>query len=253
MSFKCNYLLSTGNSSIIDCRSILKDKNKKSTVVKGESFVSSDISTGHFSLSLSLNGFTLFEEYPKKSVVNGMDFFYINSGDFYMLKDEYNKNSIYLSESIQDGSEIVYDQKDIDSGSIAIQENTGVGVWENLTIPELTGQIYGSQPLDAEDFFDRWNVFFNKKKVNVEDSLEIDQMTGISFAYKKGINLTEIKTNDFDIYGTGVLPNQSELYIDGLKKERKTFIEMNTGIVMIKVGIESKKEIQEDIKTTFSL
>ena len=66
MSFKCNYLLSTGNSSIIDCRSILKDKNKKSTVVKGESFVSSDISTGHFSLSLSLNGFTLFEEYPKK-------------------------------------------------------------------------------------------------------------------------------------------------------------------------------------------
>ena len=253
MSFKCNYILSTGNSDIVGSRGFLKVKNKKTSSIEGSAIVQSNISTGHFSLDLSLDGLTFFEEYPIETTINGVDFFNIESGDFYMLKDQYDENIVYFSQLIEDGSEFIYDQKDIDSGVFAIKEDTGVGTWEGSTISELTGQISEFPPLDINDFFDRWKVFFNKKKINIEDSTAIDNITGFSFAYKKEDGLTEIRTNNFDVYGTGVLPKQSDLYIDGLKKDRDLFLEINTGITMIKLGVESKRNFQEQIETNFSL
>jgi hypothetical protein len=246
------YLLSTGVDDIVGCRDFLKKKNNTSNIINETSFISAEILTGHFSTRVSVNGKTLFEEYPEIKNVNGTDFFNIDSGDYYVTIEENGSTLLYFNDLyLQNSDFVVYDSKDIDSGSLTLQEDTGFGVWESTTIPELTGVILESPPTGLNDLFDRWGVFFNGERVSLQDSSYLDTITGKAFIYKKDPFLTEIKPMTFDVYGSGVIPNQSDYYIKGLEKEQNSIIEMYTGVTLIETGVPAKVNIQEDITNNF--
>lgn len=247
------YLLSTGETGVLGCREVLKEKNRTSNVLNGVCLLSNEILTGHFCTKVSLNGLTLFEEYPETTIINGKKFFSIDSGDYYVTKDQDNSSILYFSNdlSVNDGDFIVYDEKPVDSGAFSLQESTGVGVWEGTTIPELTGVITNNPPVDIDDLFDRWGVFFNKKRVTRNESSDIDQLTGSAFIYQKDENLTEIQIDYFDVIGTGVIKDQSDLYISGLEKDQNSFLELYTGVNLIETGVSAKVYIEEEIVNSF--
>lgn len=247
------YLLSTGNSGVVSSRNFLKKKNNTSNVINGSALISTSILTGHFSTRVSLNGKTLFEEYPEITNINGTNFFNIDSGDYYVTIEENGSTSLYFNNlDLQVSDFVVYDSKNIDSGSFTLQENSGVGNWENITIPELTGVITENPPSDLNDLFDRWGVFFNGERVSLQDSSYLDTLTGKAFIYKKDPFLTEIKPNTFDVYGSGVIPSQSDYYIKGLEKDRNSILELYTGVTIIETGISATVDIEEDIINNFT-
>jgi hypothetical protein len=247
------YLLSTGVDGVVGCRNFLKKKNNISNVVNETSFISADILTGHFSTRVSLNGKTLFEEYPEITNINGIDFFNIDSGDYYVTIEENGSTLLYFNNLDLQGSDfVVYDSKNIDSGAFTLQEITGDGVWENTTIPELTGIISESPPTGLNDLFDRWGLFFNGERVSLQDSYYLDTLTGKAFMYKKDTAMTEINPITFDIYGSGVIPNQSDYYIKGLEKEQNSILEMYTGVTIIETGVTATVEFEEDIINNFT-
>jgi hypothetical protein len=247
------YLLSTGVNGVVGCRDFLKKKNNTSNVVNNTSFISADILTGHFSTRVSLNGKTLFEEYPEKTNINGKEFFNIDSGDYYVTIEENESTLLYFNDlDLQSSDFVIYDSKNIDSGAFALQEITGYGVWENTTIPELTGVISESPPTDLNDFFDRWGVFFNGERFSLQDSSYLDTLTGKAFIYKKDPFLTEINPITFDVYGSGVISNQSDYYIKGLEKEQNCILEMYTGVTIVEIGVPATVEFEEDIINNFT-
>jgi hypothetical protein len=246
------YLLSTGVDDVVGCRGFLKKKNNTSNIINETSFISADILTGHFSTRVSLNGKTLFEEYPEITNINGTDFFNIDSGDYYVTIEENGSTLLYFNNlDLQTSDFVVYDSKDLDSGAFTLQEITGVGVWESTTIPELTGAIVESPPNDLNDLFDRWGVFFNGERVSSQDSSYLDALTGKAFVYKKDPFLTEIKPETFEVYGSGVIPNQSDYYIKGLEKDQNSILELYTGVTIIEAGVSATVDIEEDITNNF--
>ena len=152
MNNEFEYLIITGSDSIVENRDDIEIKNKESTVFNNYIKISKNILTGHFSTRVSVGGKTLFEEYPDLQVINGTEYFSIESGDYFVKTDYYNDGTIYFKDSTLNGLVAVYESKEIDSGSMAFQSSTGLGVVENSTIPEITGKLNQDPPSDINDF-----------------------------------------------------------------------------------------------------
>lgn len=254
MSILSNYSLSTGDFFITGCRPLIKKKNLNSTVINNSSTISQAIITGNFTSKISINGITLFEEYPMETIINGQSFFSINTGDYYTTFDINGSRVAYFDNfDVTDGDVVISDQKDIDSGVVTYQESTGIGVWENTTIPELTGSIIDSPPTDLVDLFDRWDIFFTGRKVGISESSSLDLLTGKAFIYEKQNDLLSVEFNGYDIYGTGVIPSQSDFYQNGFEKDDDSFLELHTGVTLLRMGIASETSEKETIINNFSL
>jgi hypothetical protein len=247
------YLLDTGSETIPEDQTQLKRKNVNK-IFSGSSVPVSYIDlTGHFSTRVSVNGRTLFEEYPNSQFVNGVEYFSIDSGDYFVTKDFNNNNFFYFKESYPNGSKIIYERTDFDSGFLEIKNDSGSNSMEFITIPNITGQITEDEPLDISDFFDRWGLFFEGESIYEENYAEFDLETGRVFAYKKDGELYSFKGETQDVFGIGFSPNQNDLYVDGLEKDLISSLELYSGVTMIETGIAGDIFIQKEKQNRFKI
>ena len=253
MNDEFEYLIITGSDSILENRDDIEIKNEESTVFNNYIKISKNILTGHFSTKVSVGGKTLFEEYPDLQVINGTEYFSIESGDYFVKTDYYNDGTIYFKDSTLNGLVAVYESKEIDSGSMAFQGSTGLGVVEDVTIPEITGKLNQDPPSDINDFFNRWDFFFDGTKVYEHNYDLFDSKTGKAFAYKKNEDLFEITGYNINIYDLGFLPKQFVLYVNGLEKSLNSTLEIYKGVSTIETGVYSSIEVEESKTNNFYL
>lgn len=249
-----NYIYQTGESYITGDRLLNVQQNKESTVFNGYFTAGENELTGHYSLRLSADGLTLFEEYPNVFNISGQDFYYINTGDFYVTTDFDNSYSVFLKQTQKfNGTRAIYKRKTYDTGALVLQSSTGVDLWENSTLPNLISELSGepSPPIDNEDLYDRWDVFFEGYKTSFNDLSYNDSLTGRAFAYKKRENVEELEFGFYDLYGQTVVPKSVEIYVGGLQKSKDSILELYSGIDSIKTGIDSSVIIETGVYNKF--
>ena len=253
MNENFEYLLNTGSQSVLENRETLESKNRVSTIFNNYIDISKSILTGHFSIRVSVNGETLFEEYPDLQIINQVEYFSIESGDYFVTTDFNDNGRVYFNGEYPNGTEVVYEAKDVDSGSLSFQSSTGLGVVQSSTIPEITGKLITNPPSDLNDFFDRWDFFFDGVKTYEYEYQNLDDKTGIAFAYEKNQDLFQVTGYNSDVYGLSFLPKQRDLYVDGLEKPPTSTLELYNGVNTIETGVYSSINIETNKTNNFYL
>lgn len=247
------HIYNTGSSSIIENRQEIKEKNYISNITNNSAYIPKSIMDGHFTTRVSINGKTLFEEYPTSQTVEGQEYFNINSGDYFATKDFNSSSNIFFRQQYPNETVVSIDSKSYDSGAFSQQTSTGSGVFQNTTIPDVTGKISGDTPLDINDFFDRWDLFFNGSMVNDNQYSQYDLETGMVFTYKKDLNFTEITGENYDLYGGSFIPSQTDMYVNGDEILKNQLLELYTGVTIIETGVSSEINISKEKINNFNL
>lgn len=247
------HIYNTGSSSVIENRQEIIEKNYISIISNNSAYIPNSIMTGHFTTRVSVNGKTLLEEYPIDQIIEGQVYFSINSGDYFTTKDFNSSSKIFFRNEYPDGTKVNVDSKSYDSGAFSQQSVTGVGIFQNTTIPDVTGKISGDTPTGINDFFDRWDLFFNGDMVSENQYSQYDTQTGIAFTYKKSLNFIEITGNNYDLYGSNFIPTQTDMYLNGQEVLKDELLELYTGVNTIATGVASEISISKEKINTFNL
>lgn len=234
-----NYNISTGESTIDGSIVFIKDQNIPASFSRRKFNASRDFLTGSNTLIVSLNSQTMFEEEPIVDQANNENVFFVNEADFYVTYDYDNSNYFYFNDiNIENDDNVIYDIKEKNSGAFVLKSSTNINSWETETIPDLISNIEDS-PADIDDLFEKWMVFVNGQKVERLDSSDLDYITGKVFVHKKDQNTLELNQNIGDVFGQEFLKDQVKVYVNGMKQKKNIFLQLYTGISLIKTGIEA--------------
>ena len=236
MNFEYN--ISTGEDIISGSFFTNKELNFRTSFHSAGHSFDGQVLSGSQTVLASLNSQTLLEETPSVDEINNIKYFSVETGDFYVTKDTDNKNNLYFNGFDANRNDIIlYDKKELYTGAAETKTSTGAGSWEDETISGLIQKADGN-PADINDLFDNWIVFMNGQKVKIDDSSELDLVTGKAFAYKKEENILTLNGDNADIYGQEFLEENINLYVNGLKQTEELLMKLYTGVSLIKTGVE---------------
>lgn len=205
-------------------------------------------------MQLSSNGQTLFEEVPTETAGPNETIYQTFSGDFFLktgTSNDLDKSKIFPSSGtpLKAGYNVKYEKY---TGKSAIGLGTGsLGVG-----PALTSGISGiSQAYD----FDGYDYFLNGQKVYSGvgcgvsagigsqfmlgfDSAQGGVVTSVNksnfkaFAFIKQRNINQITGIQPDIYGSSFIEGQTKFYLNGIDELDENYLELYTGVTIIKTG-----------------
>ena len=251
-----DYILSTGNSTISGCiNSGYSGFRGYSSNFQNNFYYDRALITGEKQMQLSSNGQTLFEEIPTETAGPNDTIYQIFSGDFFLktgAASELDRSKLFPDSDtpLKAGYAVKYEKY---TGKSAV----GLGNAGATLGPALTSGISGiSTSLD----FENYEYFLNGQKVysgvgvgvsagvGTQFMLNFNSTTygGIlttankanfkAFAFIKKDRIKEITGVQPDVYGTGFIENQTMFYLNGINELDSSYLELYTGVTIIKTG-----------------
>lgn len=252
-----NYTFTTGVSTISSSRNFVIERNIQAPFAGNGFLFDQDVVTGTHTALLSLNSQTLLEE--EVIVEQGLNktYNYVNTGHYYIASGDISYPNIFKFQDISvSGDDLVFYDKRVQYPPF-VQEKTNIGGGTFYdAVYDFRVFIQNSREEDIDTFEaleERFSVFFNGQKIVNIDSIDLDNSTGILFAYEKYLNTTEIISADPDIYGTGFVGSQVSYYINGMEQDPSSFLEIYTGITGIKTGVSSYVPLINQEEFTYNL
>ncbi len=249
-----NYILSTGDTSMSGSlvSGYANQKDFSSNFLE-DFYYDSTLITGEKKMQLASNGQTLFEEIPTQTAATNETIFQIFSGDFFLktgASDQLDRNKIFGSSTtpFKAGYNVVYEKY---TGKSAI----GLGTGTANVGPALTSGISG---ISQAYGFDGYDYFLNGQKVYSGVGCGVSAGVGTQFmltfeSSKGGVVTSDNKSNfkalafirqerlhDFtgspDVFGSGFIEDQTNLYLNGVKENDSIYLELYTGVHTIEKG-----------------
>ena len=257
-----DYILSTGDSTISGCVSEalgtdrLGELNQRILNAGGNCYFNTNLISGEMGIMAALNGQTLFEEPPTTGQATNEIFYQIFTGDFFVktgASDLIDRANIFYAGSTPEKAAYKIFYNKITGGSFA---GTGMSAADEMG-RSLRSGISGGYPSAAFGDFD---FFVNGQKLysglGVEelaygDSWMPDFVNGQGFvtadnassfkatAYLKTDRINEVTGGSPDVFGSGFVDGETNLYINGLKQEPTSYLELYSGVNTIKVGVSA--------------
>ena len=257
-----DYILSTGDSTISGCVSEdlgtdrLEWLNQRILNVGGRSYYDINLISGEMNIMAALNGQTLFEEPPTTGQTTNEILYQIFTGDFFTKTGAANlidRSKIFYADSVpqKDTYRIFYNK--ITGGSFI---GTGMGAADEMG-KSLRSGISGGYPSAV---FGNFDFFINGQKLysglGVQeaaygDSWMPDFVNGQGFitadnassfkatAYLKTDRINEVTGVSPDVFGSGFVEGETNLYVNGIKQEPTSYLELYSGVNTIKTGVSA--------------
>jgi|TARA_R100000479_G_scaffold128794_1_gene67300 hypothetical protein len=254
-----DYTLSTGDTTISGC--ILSGYSGQKDFAQNfnENFYyNNSLITGEKDMRLEANGQTFFQEAPTQTAATNQTVYQIFSGDFFVKTgtvDQLDNLRIYGSSTtpIKANYKLSYEKY---TGKSAI----GLGTAGANLGPALTSGISGIET--SLNFID-YDYYLNGQKVysgvgcgvsagvgtqfmlNFESSSYGGVVTPANksnfkaFAFIKRGRTKEITGSQPDLYGTGFIEKQTNFFLNGLKESDDIYLELYTGVTIVKTGISA--------------
>tara|TARA_Y100000289_G_C3921253_1_gene150514 strand:+ start:652 stop:1473 length:822 start_codon:yes stop_codon:yes gene_type:complete len=254
-----DYTFSTGDATISGCilSGYIGQKDNASSF-QDNFYYDSSLITGLKNMKLASNGQTLYEEGPIETAATNETIFQIFSGDIFLktgAADEFDRNKIFGDPTTPFKStyNIKYEKY---TGKSAV----GLGTAGASLGAALTSGISG---FEANLTFIDYDYFLNGQKVysgvgcgvsagiGTQFILSFDEVAkgGIitsdnennfkAFAFIKQDRINEVTGVNPDIYGTGFIEDQTSFYLNGVKESDDMYLEMYTGVTIIKTGVSA--------------
>ena len=254
-----DYTFSTGDATISGCiLSGYSGQKDNSSSFQDNFYYNSALVTGLKNMMLDSNGQTLYEEGPIETEATNQTIFQIFSGDIFLktgAADEFDRNKIFGDPTTPFKStyNIKYEKY---TGKSAV----GLGTAGSSLGAALTSGISG---LNENLVFTDYDYFLNGQKVysgvgcgvsagiGTQFILSFDEVAkgGIitnenennfkAFAFIKKGRTKQVTGQNPDVYGTGFIENQTSFYLNGVKESDDMYLEMYTGVTIIKTGVSA--------------
>lgn len=250
-----DYILSTGGSTISGC------VNSGYSGVKG---ISPNFQNNFYydrvlipeekKMQLSSNGQTLFEEIPTETAGPNETVYQTFSGDFFLatgITNDLDKSKIFPSSGtpFKAGYNVKYQKY---TGKSAI----GLGSAGANLGPALNSGISGIETtlnfIDYEYFLNGQKVYSGvgcgvSAGVGTQFVLSFESSQGgvvtsdnksnfKAFAFIKERNINQVTGIQPDIYGSGFIEGQTKFYLNGINELDDNYLELYTGVTIIKTG-----------------
>lgn len=238
-----DYVITTGATSITGCRPFVFETNQDASWFDSYFVLSSEERTGYNDFLLSVNSQTLVSR-PATKVDIQFGSVYLTDGDAYFQSGNnsilYYDSSLALQTSVDNN--ILYDNRIEQVPALGTGLSTGVMITGFLLdaqskMPAFTGSL------------NRLDFFLNGQKVYTGDFFTIQNSTGIRFndnitgkifAVPQKTGSLQITGSRYDIYGSGFIEKQTNLFIGGMEQEPSLWLELNTGVKTIRTGLSAK-------------
>lgn len=233
-----NYVLSTGDSSISGSLYNLLSRNRVANFDGNNFLYDSDLITGRHSMLASLNSQTLFEESPEIYSGANNTYYSINTGNFYLKKENlFDSSKLFLDESLLISTEdiLFYDHREEQSGFAIFKTGDALDSW-NENISGLVDVVEQEFPAISTNnlLFQNFDIFINGQKIHDTGSVsDLDVVTGLLFAIPKKSNISESTLQVADLYGAKFIEKQVDYYINGMEQSNINFLELYTGVYKI--------------------
>jgi hypothetical protein len=250
-----DYILSTGDSTISGCvNNGYKDVKAISSNFQNNFYYDRVLIPEEKKMQLSSNGQTFFEEVPTETAGPNTTIYQTFSGDFFLTTgatNDLDKSRIFPSSGtpLKAGDNVKYEKY---TGDSAI----GLGTNSANLGPALNSGISGiATDLNFEDF----DYFLNGQKVysgvgvgvsagvGTQFVLDFDSTQGgvvtsvnkenfKAFAFIKQGRKNQITGSTPDVYGFSFIEGQTKFYLNGLDELDANYLELYTGVTIIKTG-----------------
>jgi hypothetical protein len=257
-------VLSTGDSTISGCSSaqlhtnIFNSGNIKAAGTRGIFFYDRELVTGQTNIQLSMGGQTLLEEVPiTGQAVNSISY-QNKTGDFFIKgqeADTISRSKLYFSKTTPVKSNYKLNYQVITGGNFAATGDLGNslrgsirgGIGTSAVFSHcdyfLNGQkVYSgvgvgvSLGTDGTDFIPRFGTAANVGGVVTASNKNEFKYT----AYKKRDRTVSITGSNPDLYSdTGFIEGRTIHYINGLQELKDSYLELYTGVTIIKSGVSA--------------
>jgi len=257
-----DYIISTGDITLSGCNSsdlgtdTFKKTNVKAGGTAGSFFFDSSLFTGKQEIQLSVNGQNFFQEIPATGQAMNEIVFSINTGDFFIKGQEadlLDRSKFFFASptSIGFDSSLKYDI--VTGGMFAATGDFGQSLKTNIA------RRYSSPSFTDYDYFLNGQKVYSGVGVGVSVGTEADFIPLFSTAanvagvvradninefkyaaYKKKPKTTSITGLVADVTGTGFIEGRTNLYLNGIQELQNSYLELFTGVNMIKLGFSAE-------------
>lgn len=253
-----NYILSTGDTTISGCViSGYSGQKETASNFQDNYYYNNSLIKVEKNMKLDSNGQTFFEEIPTETSATNEIIYQTFSGDFFLKTgavDQFERNKIFPSSEtpMKSNYRINYEKY---TGKSAI----GLGSAGANLGAALTSGISG---IETSLNFTDYEYFLNGQKVYSGAGCGVSAGVGaqfiLSFESSQGgvvssSNKSNFKAFSFikegrkiqstgqlpDIYGSGFIEGQTNFYLNGVKELDDIYLELYTGVTIIKTGVVS--------------
>ena len=219
-----------------DLKYLVLDNNGN---VKNNPFhLSTDIVTGQYSSTLSLNSQTLIEGGFEIYSGRNRNYYSIEHGGNYIIDVENSNGKIIFDYTLEvnNTDTVIYDRREYQSG---VQQYKLAGDSFNSEISDLYNTIdslYNNLD-DIPHMFDLYHIFINGQKIEYGEYPD-NSLAGHLFAIPKRTGCAYQSSSYGDVYGTGFVEHNVDFHLNGLEQTQQDFMQMYTGVYMIETGVQ---------------
>jgi hypothetical protein len=253
-----DYIFSTGDATISGCTlSGYSGQKDTASSFQNNFYYNSALITGLKNMKLNSNGQTLYEEGPIETEATNETVYQIFSGDIFLktgAADEFDRNKIFGDPTTPFKStyNVSYEKY---TGKSAISLGSAGA---NLG-PALNSGISGIETalnfIDYEYFLNGQKVYsgvgcgvsagvgtqfvlsFDSSQAGVVTSSNKSNFKG--FAFIKQGRTNQVTGENPDVYGTGFIEDQTSFYLNGVKESDDMYLEMYTGVTIVRTGVSA--------------
>lgn len=225
------FLINSGEISITGCQKAFKTNSLYSYISNGKFFVNEKTISGFNKIEGSVNCLSLSEGvfYPSNEGVED-----VYSGDFSFINSGYRG---IIHNQLLNGDSIYFREKPTSKYAICYYENTG-------DLKEMALLSISNAGLNSGQYLSNLDCFINGQKlysgysfsvVSGDIVFDID-FTGQFFAKEKTNSLNSfINSLEFGFFlpNKSFLENNSVIFSNGVEKDKKTYIELYSGVKCI--------------------
>ena len=259
-----DYILSTGDSSISGCASEalgtnrFAELNKKMIQGGGHTYFDQALIKGEMEIMSALNGQTLFEEPPTTGQGINEIIYQIFTGDFFVktgAADLIERSTIFYDSLTPTKATFdIFYNKITGASFIGTGMNGGYGIGNSLG-----SGVSGTFPTAS---FSEFDFFLNGQKIYSGMGVQENAFAGAttfvpnfvdgagivtsenasSFkatAYLKRDRINEVTGVFPDVFGSAFIDEQTNLYVNGVKQEPTSYLELYSGVTMVKDGVSA--------------
>jgi hypothetical protein len=249
-----DYILSTGDSTISGSLITGYTGHKAFASNFGETFYYNDgLISSEKEMQLSSNGQTFYEDIPIETQATNEKIYQAFSGDFFLKTGStvfFDRNKLFTSSGtpFRAAYKVKYQKY---TGSSAV----GLGTGSDLGITLTSGISGVNTSLD----FDGYDYFLNGQKIYSGVGIGVSAGVGTqftlsfnsayggvltaenksnykAFAFIKRDRVKQVSGSLPDVYGSGFIENQTTFYLNGLNELDENYLELYTGVNIIKAG-----------------
>ena len=272
-----DFTVTTGDVSVSGCSSELlhtntfKETNRQAGGSSNSFYYDRSVSTGQREIKLSLNGQTLLQEIPTKTTITNETIFTVATGDFFTKTDQETSTDqglLNFDPSVPTNANSIF-LYDIESGIASASGGFGTNLATGIR-----NVFGGSTKFEDYDYFLNGQKLYSGVGVGaLNGAADVPQFVvtapavGIvttlnksnfkSIAFKKRartFSYTGISPDYFST--TGFVEGRSVFYINGISQPKSIYLELYTGVNIIKQGFSaliSGSELENVTESTLLL